>query len=292
MKKKRFTPFLLLIPFMLVTAAVIAAVINVMVQGLGYIQAFGLMEFTLDYYKSVFKRTDLLQSLLLSLRIAALSSVIAAILGTVICAAIVRHRGRSSKMLHLVRLPILVPHAVVAVFTVALFAQSGLMARILHTVGLVSSPSDFPELIYSSTYIGAILAYVWKEAPFVAYFTYALMKSVGETLGEAAENLGASPLQSFFHITLPMSMPAIAQSFLIVLVFAFGGYEVPFLLGTTVPKAFPVATYIEFQTPNLQDRPYAMAMNGITLIISLVMALLYAILMHRVTKKRGGSAWM
>ncbi|MCH3954404.1 MAG: hypothetical protein LKE44_04165 [Eubacterium sp.] len=97
-------------------------------------------------------------------------------------------------------------------------------------------------------------------------------------------------MRSFFDITLPMSMPAIAQAFLIIFIFAFGGYEVPLLLGATEPKAFPVQTYIQFQTPDLKDRPYAMAMNGITLILSALMAMLYALLMHRLMKKRGGRA--
>ena len=290
MKNRRVIPFLLLIPFMLVTAAVIAAVINVMVQGLGYIKAFGLTDFTLDYYKEVLRRPDFAASLLVSLRIAVFSSVIASVLGTVICAALIRCRQASGGMLTVVRLPILVPHAVVAVFTVALLSQTGIIPRILYALGLLHNYNRFPDLLYGTSYTGAILAYIWKESPFVAYFTLALMKSVGETLGEAAENLGASPLRSFLDITLPMSMPAIAQAFLMIFIFAFGGYEVPLLLGATKPKAFPVATYIEFQAPNLKDRPYAMAMNGITLILSVVMALIYAVLMHRLLKKRGGRA--
>jgi putative spermidine/putrescine transport system permease protein len=91
------------------------------------------------------------------------------------------------------------------------------------------------------------------------------------------------------HVTLPMSMPAIARGFLIVLIFSFGGYELPMLLGATMPKAFPVYTYIEFLKPDFKLRPYAMAMNGITLIISLAMALIYAICMRRLIKRIGGS---
>ena len=76
--------------------------------------------------------------------------------------------------------------------------------------------------------------------------------------------------------------------FLIVFVFSFGGYELPMLLGATLPKAFPVYTYIEFLKPDFKLRPYAMAMNGITLMLSLLMTLLYAVLMHRLLKKIGG----
>ena len=191
-------------------------------------------------------------------------------------------------MLYTVRLPILVPHTVVAVFTVALMAQTGIFARIAYALGIIGDYTEFPNVLYGSGYFGAILAYIWKEAPFIAFFSLALMASVSHTLGEAAENLGASSLKSFFHITLPLSMPAVMRSFIIVFIYAFGGYELPMLLGATLPKAFPVYTYIEFMKPDFKLRPYAMAMNGITLILSLAMALIYAFMMHRLMRRLGG----
>ena len=288
MRKNKSTPWLLLVPFILVTALVVVAIINIILQSLGYIPGFGMQEISLKYYKEIFGRPDVMQSLLISIRIAVVSSLGAAILGTLLCAELVKSRKDHGLPLYTVRLPILVPHTVVAVFTVALLSQTGLVARLAYAMGLISDYTEFPTILYGTGYVGVIIAYLWKEIPFIAYFTLALMSSVSETLGEAAENLGASPIRSFFHITLPMSMPAIIRSFVIVLVFSFGGYELPLLLGSTMPKAFPVYTYIEYIKPDLHNRPYAMAMNGITLIISAVIAVAYAIIMTRMTKKLGG----
>ncbi|MBR0399866.1 MAG: ABC transporter permease subunit [Mogibacterium sp.] len=289
MKRNRIVPLLLITPFALITALVLAAIINIIVQSLGYMPVFGLYDFTLKYYIEELSRPEVLQSLGVSLHVALFSSVLAAILGTLICAALVRTGRTRGAMLYAVRLPILVPHTVVAVFTVALLAQTGLLARLAFALGLAGDYTEFPMLLYGKGYWGVILAYLWKEAPFIAYFSLALMANVSETLGEAAENLGASPLKSFFHITLPLSLPAIARGFIIVFIFAFGGYELPMLLGATMPKAFPVYTYIEFIKPDFKLRPYAMAMNGITLILSLLMALLYAVLMNRLMKRIGGA---
>lgn len=275
-------------PFILVTALVVVAIINIILQSLGYIPGFGMQEISLKYYKEIFGRPDVMQSLLISIRIAVVSSLGAAILGTLLCAALVKSRKDHGLPLYTIRLPILVPHTVVAVFTVALLSQTGLVARLAYAMGLISDYTEFPTILYGTGYVGVIIVYLWKEIPFIAYFTLALMSSVSETLGEAAENLGASPIRSFFHITLPMSMPAIIRGFVIVLVFSFGGYELPLLLGSTMPKAFPVYTYIEYIKPDLHNRPYAMAMNGITLLISAVIAVAYAIIMTRMTKKLGG----
>ena len=275
-------------PFALITALVLAAIVNILVQSLGYMPVFDLYDISLKYYAEELKRPEVLRSLGVSLRIAVFSGVTSAILGTVICAALVRTGRTRGGMLYVVRLPILVPHTVVAVFTVALLAQTGIFARIAYALGIITDYTEFPGFLYGTGYLGVIAAYIWKEAPFIAYFTLALMSGISETLGEAAENLGASPVRSFFHITLPLSMPAIARGFLIVFIFAFGGYELPMLLGATSPKAFPVYTYIEFLKPDFKLRPYAMAMNGITLILSLALTVIYAVLMSRLMKKIGG----
>lgn len=288
MKREKIVPVILILPFLLVTALVLRAIINIFVQSLGYMPVFDLHDVTLKYYIESLSRPEVIESIGVSLRVSFISSLLAAFFGTVICAALVYTGSHKNGMLYAVRLPILVPHTVVALFTVALFAQTGLFARLAYAAGLISDYTEFPGILYGTGYWGVVLAYIWKEAPFIAYFSLALMASVSSTLGEAAQNLGASPLKSFLHITLPLSLPAIARSLVIVFVFSFGGYELPMLLGATIPKAFPVYTYIEFVLPDFKMRPYAMAMNGITLIISLMISIIYAIMMNRLIRNLGG----
>ena len=287
-RRDHIVSVLLLTPFLMVTALVLIAIMNIMIQSLGYMPVFDLYDVTLKYYMEVLRKPEVLHSLGVSLKVSLTSSFFAAAAGTLICAALVRTHKTRGSMLYTVRLPILVPHTVVALFTVAMLSQTGIFARAAYAGGMISDYTEFPSVLYGTGYFGVIIAYIWKEAPFIAYFSLALMSGVSETLGEAAENLGATPLKSFMHITLPLSLPAIAKGFLIVLVFSFGGYELPLLLGATLPKAFPVYTYIEFLKPDFKLRPYAMAMNGITLILSLMMALIYAVCMRRLMKKLGG----
>ena len=287
MKKQKLMPWLLLLPFLAVTALVLISIWNVLVQSLGYIPAFGLTRPTTEYYRQVLTSGTFLNSLGVSLRIALLSAVLATVLGVLVCAALVGCRKHG--IIHVVRLPILVPHAVVALFVITICSQTGLLARLAWSVGLISDSAEFPQLLYTNSYLGVILAYLWKEIPFVAYFVLALMSGVSSTLGEAAENLGASPLKSFVHVTLPLSLPAIAKAFLIIFIFAFGGYELPLILGATLPKALPVQAYLSYMDPNLLNRPFAMAMNGVILLLSLGMAVLYGILTDRLCKRIGGT---
>ena len=285
---KKLTPWLLLAPFLAVTALVVVSVWNILVQSLGLIPVFGLTDPTMEYYRQVLTSDTFLDSLMVSLKIALWSAVLATVLGVLVCAALVS--CRRGGIVHVVRLPMLVPHTVVALFVITICSQTGLIARAGAALGLISDSTEFPQLLFSENYAGVILAYLWKEIPFVAYFVLALMSGVSGTLGEAAENLGASPLSSFFQITLPLSLPAITKAFLIIFIFAFGGYELPLILGATVPKALPVQAYLAYMDPNLLNRPYAMAMNGVILLLSMAMAVLYGILTHRLCKRIGGAA--
>lgn len=285
MREKKSVPFLLLLPFLSILALTAAACVNVLAQSLGWIPAFGLTEPTLAYYGEALHRAEFLSALGVSLRIALWSAVLACMLGVLVCAALVKGGHARGAMLYLVRAPILVPHTVAALFVIQLFSQTGLIARLAFALGLIDDFSAFPQLLYTPGYEGAILAYLWKEIPFVAYFVLSLMAGVSGTLGEAAENLGASPVRSFFQVTLPLSLPAVAKAFLIIFLFAFGGYELPLLLGATLPKALPVQAYIAFTGPDLLRRPYAMAMNGIILLLSLAMAMVYALLTRRLLRR-------
>ena len=101
------------------------------------------------------------------------------------------------------------------------------------------------------------------------------MANINDSLGEAAINLGASKWQTFRKVTLPLCAHTIMSGFLIIFTFSLGAYEVPQLLGPTLPKALPILSYIQYTHPNLQNRPYAMALNGIIIMISLVAAIIY-----------------
>lgn len=287
--KKQTTIVLLLLPFLLITGIVLISVWNVAVQSLGYIPAFGLTTPTLDYYLQVFSRQDFLSAVWVSVKIALWSTVFSTIFGVLVSIALIKCRRHKGGMLYAVRVPILVPHAVVAVFVIQLLSQTGLAARLAHLLGLLEDYTQFPQLLFTPSYLGTILAYLWKEIPFVAYFVLAFMGGISDTLGEAAENLGASSWRSFWEVTFPLSVPVISRAGLIIFIFAFGGYELPMLLGSTLPKALAVQTYLVYMSPDLLQRPLSMAMNGVVLMLSAIMAVVYSMLVHRLNRKIGGA---
>ena len=281
--KKKMTPYILLVPQLILGVVFIIGLGTGIIQSLGVIPAFGLTEPTLKYYKEVLTRPDLLQSLKYSLYIAFMSAFLATVTGTFLCAVLVSAGKVRGIIMRIVQIPIIVPHVVVALFIVNIFSQNGILARILANAGLITDQQQFPMLIYDRYGLGVILAYLWKEIPFIIYFVIALMANINGSLGEAA-----TKLQTFMKVTLPLCMNTVLSGFLIIFVFALGAYELPFILGATTPKALPVLAYLEYTKPDLRVRPYAMAINGILIVIALIAAVLYYILLRRSTKKLAG----
>lgn len=278
---KKLAPYLLSVPQILLGMLFLTGLITGITQSLGVIPVFGLEEATLDYYKEVFAKPDMLRSVLYSLYIAFASAGLSTVAGVLICMALVSVGKTKGKMMRVVQIPIVVPHVVVAIFVINILSQNGLLARAAYMLGLISEQQDFPMLIYDPGGIGVILAYLWKEIPFIIYFVIGLMASIDGRLGEAAVNLGAGRLASFVRVTLPLCMPSILSGFLIIFVFALGAYELPALLGATAPKALPVLAYIQYTHPDLKNRPYAMALNGIIIAISLLSAVVYFLLVKK-----------
>ena len=273
--KKKYMPYMLLIPQILLLVIFVIGLINGITQSFGVIPTFGLEEPTLKYYKEVLSSPQMKSSILFSLYIAFTSSMFSVVVGTLICVIIVINKKTKWMYEKLIEIPIIVPHIVVAIFILNIFSKSGLMARVLASLGFISTQDQFLNLVYDKYGIGIILAYLWKEIPFIIYFVLAIMSNINDSLGQAAVNLGASKYQTFKRITLPLCKNTILSGFLIIFVFSLGAYEIPQLLGPTLPKALPVLSYIQYIHPNLQNRPYAMALNGIIIIISLIAAVIY-----------------
>jgi len=246
-----------------------------LLQSLGFFKSIGLTDLTLKYYKEVLTNKGFLSSLFFSLYTSVVSSVFAVVLGVILAYSILQSKHKKNLEEAIYKLPITVPHIVVALLVYNVLAQSGIIPRILFNMGIIEKQSQFPSLLYDRNGVGIIIAYLWKEIPFVAMIVYSILSNINDKLFEVAMNLGANNRQVFFHVILPLIMPSIFSSFIIIFAFSFGAYEIPFLLGPTSPKALPVKAYIEYTNPDLSNRPYAMAINIILAFMSFILVWLY-----------------
>jgi spermidine/putrescine transport system permease protein len=85
------------------------------------------------------------------------------------------------------------------------------------------------SLIYTRFAVMLVLAYVWL--PFVALPIFVSLESLDRRLLEAASDLGASRLQAFRRVTLPLSLPGVFAAFLFVFIPTLGEFVTPSLVG-------------------------------------------------------------
>lgn len=244
-------------------------------QSLGYFPAIGLNEFTFEYYGSVLTDSNFLRSLWLTFRIAATATVLSSVLA-VGFALVLRQKFAGSRIAtFLFQIPLPVPHLVAASGIILLVTQSGLTARLAKALGIIDVPGDFPALVFDEAGIAIILSFLWKEVPFVGLVVLAVLQSVGPQYEEQARTLGANARQRFFNVLLPLIMPGIMSTSIIIFAFTFANYEIPLLLGVRFPATLPVVAYRQYQDPDLALRPEAMAISIVLAIVALLLLIAY-----------------
>lgn len=273
--KNKLKPYLLLLPVTIILLGVMGVgVINCIAQSLGYFPQIGLTELTFDYYREVLRNTTFLKSLLFTLKTSFISASLSVILGVLLSYVLMKEKFSKFRRL-ILNTPIVVPHIVVVLLMFITFSQSGMVSRVLYKLNIIDTSSQFISIVSDQGGIGIIMVYLWKGIPYTTITTYNILRNMSDKLESVAINLGASKLQSFRYIILPLAMPSIISAFIMLFAFAFGSFEVPFLIGPSTPKTLAVQAYLSYSSSDLFQRPDAMVMNVTLSLISFVLLIVY-----------------
>lgn len=273
--KNKLKPYLLLLPVTIILLGVIGVgVINCIAQSLGYFPQIGLTELTFDYYREVLMNTTFLKSLLFTLKTSFISASLSVTLGVWLSYVLMKEKFSKFRRL-ILNTPIVVPHIVVVLLMFITFSQSGIVSRVLYKLNIIDTSSQFISIVSDQGGIGIIMVYLWKGIPYTTITTYNILRNMSDKLESVAINLGANKLQSFRYIILPLAMPSIISAFIMLFAFAFGSFEVPFLIGPSTPKTLAVQAYLSYSSSDLFQRPDAMVMNVTLSLISFVLLIVY-----------------
>src|SRR5256885_12337659 len=110
-----------------------------------------------------------------------------------------------------------------------ILGNQGAVNTFLFWTGLRSPDHPLSQLLYSRFAVMLVLGYIWL--PFVALPIFVSLESLDRRLLEAASDLGASRLQSFRRVTLPLSLPGVVAAFLFVFIPTLGEFVTPSLVG-------------------------------------------------------------
>jgi len=110
-----------------------------------------------------------------------------------------------------------------------ILGDEGVVNSFLFWTGLRAEGNPISQLLYSRFAVMLVLGYIWL--PFVALPIFVSLESLDRRLLEAASDLGASRLQAFRRVTLPLSAPGIVAAFLFVFIPTLGEFVTPSLVG-------------------------------------------------------------
>lgn len=202
-------------------------------------------------------------SFIFSLQVAAIATIVSIAIAIIVSMTLRKTFIGRRIALFVYQFNIPVPHLVVAISVLLLFIQTGLVSRGMYALGLVTGPSSFPMIVFDRDGIGIMLAFILKFFPFIGIAILSLLLTTLSDYEDQAATLGANGLKRFWYVLLPMMMPSILFSSILVFAYAFGSYEVPFLLGSSSPKALSLLAYQDFANVDLNMRPEAMAIANI-----------------------------
>jgi spermidine/putrescine transport system permease protein len=199
--------------------------------------------FTLENWKDPFGVPGLQEALVNSLEIAALSTVIATVLGTMMALALVRYqfRGRAPTNFFIF-LPLATPEIVLGASLLSLFIAIG----------------------YSTGFTTILIAHVMFNISFVVVIVRSRLIGFDRSLEEAAQDLGANGFQTFMRITLPLIAPGVLAAALLAFALSVDDFVITnFNAGSTItfplfvwgaarvaipPQIYIIATMIFFAT--------------------------------------------
>jgi ABC-type spermidine/putrescine transport system permease subunit II len=224
--------------------------------------------FTTCWFSTGLHDPTFIPAILTSLQIAAMASIIATVLGLAAALALARMRPKFRAPFDiLVYLTLVVPEIVIAVASLIFFVQARNYVHAFPPLGRWT-------ILFAQIVFNASLAMLIIRARFVG---------MGDTLEEAAYDLGSGPVSTFRQVTLPRLAPAIIAAALLCFTFSFDDYVLPaFTNGTT--NTWPIVLY---SAVRFGITPAVNALATIMLTVTVLAIVVVAIMLRRSRVRSG-----
>lgn len=182
----------------------------------------------LNNYTELLAKPVYHQTLLRSAWIAARVTVFSLLLGYPLAYLLSFHAGLRKDLLYqLVIIPLWVSYLVRAYAWKTILGTDGVLNTVLQYLHITGHPLGF--LLYSPFAVVLTLTHIYT--PFAFLPIYASLEHIPRSLIEASNDLGASRLQTFRRVILPLSVPGLLAGATFAFVLSFGDFLAPLLLG-------------------------------------------------------------
>lgn len=183
--------------------------------------------FSLTWYRDLFNDRSMFEALRNSIVLAVLSCLSAAVIGTLGAIALFRAKLAGSGMVEYVStLPIMIPEIILGMVFLSFFSLIGL------PLGMTS----------------LVIAHTTFCVPYIFMLVKARLVGIDASYVEAAKDLGASELQAFRDITLPLIRPAILSGSLLAFAMSFDDVVISMFVTGPTTNTLPLKVYTQLKT--------------------------------------------
>ena len=215
-----------------------------------------------------------LAAIWLTLKLAALTTVLLLLVGTPLAWWLAHTRSRLKGPIGaLVALPLVLPPTVIGFYLLVAMGPNGPLGALTQKMGLGTLAFSFSGLVIGS---------VCYSMPFVVQPIQNAFEAIGKRPLEVAATLGASPLDRFFTIALPLARPGIITASVLGFAHTLGEFGVVLMIGGSIPgetKVLSVAIYEQVEALQYSE---AHVLSGGMLVFSFVVLWL----LHQLNSRR------
>jgi len=212
--------------------------------------------------------------LALSLEIASIAIVFAAIVGIALAALLTRERLPGRNLLDaLVTAPMVLPPTVLGYYLLVALGRRSFIGHAFEKI--TGSP-----IVFTKT--GAICAATVGALPIVVKFARPALEAVDVTLVRAARTLGASPLRAFFTIRLPLAARGIVAALMLAFAKSLGDFGVTLMVAGDIPGETQTASLAIYDL--VLARRDAEALSMVLLVSTVAFVIVFAA--NRLTRRR------
>ncbi len=240
-----------------------------------FIRTFSL---TWEQFWGIISTPRVVASYQLTFGASLIAASINAVFGLIVAWVLVRYEFPGKRVLDaLVDLPFALPTAVAGIALTGLYAPNGWIGSLLAPYGIK----------VAFTQLGVVLALTFIGLPFVVRTVQPVIEDLERELEEAAACLGASRLQAFVRIILPVILPALLTGFALALARAIGEYGSVVFIAGNIPMQTEITPLLIITKLEQYDYVGATALAVVMLMISFFMLLVINLLQWWANRRAG-----
>lgn len=190
--------------------------------------------FTMQSYVKIFQEPFYLSRLWVSFQIGLVTSIVTLLLSYPLAYIIWRGgKKRGTLVLSCVIFSLFVNIIIRAYGWLIILGRFGIISYFIQLLKLSNEPMSF-----AYSFPAVIIGLTQECLPYMVLTLIAVLRSIDWTLVEAARDLGAGRLRSFYEIVLPLSIPGVAAATSLAFIWGVGSFVVPAILGSEDQRTF------------------------------------------------------